>query len=305
MSAIYFRYNRAASLYPQVSHEHVTHLPMFARISLLTTSSLPNELVLQIVGLLKDDRKSVEACSLVCVTWCLISHSILFEHVKINFSDDLPNLLDTKIGRISKHIETVKTLTLMKCRHATGYRLELQTLLMVSNRFPNLKELELVSLRLAYSGDGDSLCPQSSVKTLRLITSSTITAVSRRGSTHVNMLYSLFTAFPHLEDLHLYGISAQEYKHTRNLDNQHIPPLRVLSSRSAAENFPDFLQDLQPIKWSFVTIDYTGYHTMFENLIVLCELKGLKDSLKILRFGVSADALHPGSDYSATEGMTP
>ena len=139
-----------------------THLPMFTRISFATISYLPNELIIQIVDILKDDRKSVEACSLVCREWSLISHAILFKHVKINFSDDLPKLLDTKIGRILKHIETVKTLTLMKRRHATGYRLELQTLLMVSNRFPNLKELELVSLWLAYSGDADgSLCAPS------------------------------------------------------------------------------------------------------------------------------------------------
>ena len=267
---------------------------------------LPNELTIQIVDLLKDDRKSVEACSLVCREWSLISHAILFERVRIGY--DLPELLDSKIERISRHIETVKTLTLMKSAPAEGDSLTLQTLLAVSNRFPNLKELELFRLCILYDGSDlqrldNSLCPQSSVKTLKLVTSSLMTPP---GNMHDNMPYSLITAFPSLEDLCLYRTSSQQYKSSLNLNGQSIP-LQSLSCRSAGKNFPYFLQNLQSITWSLRTIDYTGFHTHLANLILLCELKGIKDSLKVLRLGVPVDAfrLYPRSDYSAAEGMAP
>ena len=132
-----------------------------------------------------------------------MSYAILFECVRISY--DLPELLDYKIGRVSRHIEAVKTLTLMKSDPAEGDSLTLQTLLAVSNRFPNLKELELFKLCILYDGSDlqrldSSLCPQSSVKTLKLVTFSLMTPT---GSMHANMPYSLFTAFPSLEDLRL------------------------------------------------------------------------------------------------------
>ena len=283
-----------------------TLLQLFTRNSPSNVPSLPNELTIQIVDLLKDDRKSVEACSLVCREWSLISHAILFERVRIGY--DLPELLDSKIERISRHIEAVKTLTLMKSHPAEGDSLTLQTLLAVSNRFPNLKELELFRLCTLYDESDlqrldNSLCPQSSVKTLKLVTSSLMTPT---GSTHANMPYSLFTAFPSLEDLRLYRTSLQEDDSPLNLNDQHIP-LRTLSCRSAGKNFPYFLRNLQPLTWSLRTIDYTAFNAHFANLILLCNLKGIKDSLKVLRVGVPVDSFrwYPRSDYSTAEGIAP
>lgn len=67
---------------------------------------LPMELVYHVVEGLREDRRSLSACSLVCRSWKHLAQRWLFHHLKIRFREDSPStrgiftgLLDELLSR--------------------------------------------------------------------------------------------------------------------------------------------------------------------------------------------------------------
>ena len=247
---------------------------------------LPNELILHIVSFTRD-RKTLNACSLVCRNWLPMMRSILFKHIVLCLSKDILHVLDSKLARLSEYVDGVTALTLKRRdSFLAEQKLSLKTLLTIVNRFPNLIKVEIFRLSLLHdqpSSMDDS--PHTSLRTIQLVYSKLLSP--REAHVPINVLCVLFTSFPSLEDL----VLRQTYTEHGNyigsqFDRQVTPSLRTLSIHTCL-NLAYLLPVFRAItSWSLDTIDYTGTNTFFENLIFLCEIQGNARSLKTLRFSV-------------------
>ncbi|KAK7686661.1 hypothetical protein QCA50_010261 [Cerrena zonata] len=256
---------------------------------------LPVELIILIVEFSRENRKTIEACSLVCRAWLPAAHAVLFEHIMINAAEDLQETIDTKVARIGRYVNSVRALTLKRRNPFAESRVSLPTVRVVTSRFPNLKELEIVQLWLHHHDLlPPSLIPETprstqvstvgSLKTLKLVTAC-LDYPQEDNVSH--MFYELLASFPTLEHFIYNYTTCQKTDIIPDITQLVLPPLRTLSCRSMGRNFPMFLRSLQPVVWQLKTIDYTGRNTFLNNFILLCEPKGIKDSLENLRFAVS------------------
>ena len=262
--------------------------------------ALPVELSTLIIEDVDDDKEAIKACSLVCRTWHTIAHCLLFPTITISTSKLEHTPFDVLIEPIATHVDEVRTLRL------TGpSKTSLSSLMEITQRFPNLRKLDLNFIHLKTEGRSPAdlrqdIHPNVSVQTI-VINTVLVTPIPEH-TTMPHLFEYLFTMFPKCRNVshHMDPDAPHERMSIipANAVTTEGSPLRTLSYWMLdLPRLNNFIDGVQPFIRSLETLDLIIWIPI-EFGIIINALKECMECVRTLRLDTGTGNLLQSDHWS-------